>query len=587
MTEYTGGEIIARYLVKEGVPYVAGIPGHGCLGLVDAFKEESDKLKVIQVRHEQAACFLADGYYRASGKPLAVFTSIGPGATNTITGISTAYVDSSAMVIFNGEAHTYMFGTGVLQEIERQRWADFHSIARPIVKRSWRVTRVDQLPRVMRRAFNIATSGRPGPVQISLPMDVQAESADVEIPNPIDYRAFSRIRGDPEKIKLAADLLARAERPVILAGGGVIASGASQELVELAELIGAAVTTTMMGRGAIPEDHPLSALWGGSKGTTVGNKVSREADVLLAIGCRFADQTCSSYKPGVTFSIPPTKLIHVDIDPQEIGKNYPVELGIVGDAKTTLRSLTDVLTISMKKGKYTDLPYFRTLQKAKEDWNKKLETLTKLKEQPMTTTQFLKEARKFLDRDAIVVTSAGHAQADLISFPIYESRTNITSGGFSTMGFCTPACIGAKLAKPDKQVIGIEGDGSFFMTLSELATAVQYDVPIVICVLNNYGWLSIRDLQIDVYGKERAYATEFLNDGTMEKYAPDFSKVAETFGCYAERVRSPGEIQGALKRAFESGRPSVVEVFTAYEHPRSEGLATGWWDVPIPTYLKK
>jgi len=588
MTLLTGGEVVAKYLIREKVPYVAGIPGHGNLGLVDAFKENSNELEVIQVRHEQSACFLADGYYRVTGRPLAVFTSIGPGATNTVTGLATAYVDSTAMIVFDGETHSYMYGVGVLQEIERQHWADFHSIVRPVVKRTWRVGRVDQLPRVLQRAFALALTGRPGPVQISLPMDVQAEATDVEIPEPAKRRPIGRVAGDLEQVSKATDLIAMAQRPVILAGGGVITADASQELVDLAEFIGAPIITTMMGKGAIPEDHPLCALCAGAKGTTVGNKIAREADVLIAVGCRFEDQTTSSYKPGVTFNIPPTKLIHIDIDPYEIGKNYPVEVGIVGDAKAVLQSLIEVIRKKIEKRKYKDSPYFMEFQKAKEEWQKRIESIAKSDQIPMTTSRFLAELRKALRPDAIVTASAGHSQGQLLQeFPVYYPRTHISSGGFSTMGFAIPAGIGAKLAKTDKEVVTLDGDGSFMITQSELATAVQYDVPIVSCVLNNYGWLSIRDLQMDVYGKERKYVTEFIRKKTGKLYNVDFVKLGQAYGCYTERVDKPEDVQEAIKRAFKSGQPSLLEIPTAYEHPTSEGLSAGWWDVPIPRYLKR
>ena len=589
MPDYTGGEIIAEYLIKEGVPYVVGIPGHGNLAMVDAFKDREDSLKIIQVRHEQAAVHLADGYYRASGRPLFCFTSIGPGAYNTVVGIATAFVDSSAVVVASGEAHTYMFGRGVLQENERKYWADTLSVMRPITKRVWRVTRVDQLPFVIHQAFRISTTGRPGPVHIFIPMDVQADSVNVEIPEPTKHRSAGRVRGDPLLVKRAAEILAGAERPVILAGGGVIASNASRELVELAEYLGAAVITTMMGKGAIPEDHPLCAFYAGSKGSSCGNKLASNADVLLAVGCRFADETTSSYKHGVSFSIPPTKLIHVDIDPNEIGKNYPTEVGIVGDAKAVLQQIIEALKAMMNKRKYEDLPYFRKIQELKREWKKILEPLQKSDKIPMTTSRFLFELRKALNRDAIVVGAAGHAQAQLFQeFPVYGPRTHISSGGMSTMGWAVPAALGVKLAKPDKQVVAVCGDGDFQMTCQELATAVQYEIPVVYCVLNNYGWLSIRDLQLDVYGVNRGFATEFRKKSTGELYNPDFLKLAEAFGCNAKRVEKPDEAVPAVKEALAlTDQPTVIEVPTQYEYPWSEGKNAGWWDVPIPTYLKK
>ena len=579
----TGGEIIAEYLIKEGIPYIIGIPGHGCLGLIDALKGKEDRIKVLQVRHEQSAVHLADGYYRISGKPLAVFTSIGPGAINTAVGVATCYVDSTPVLVITGEAHTYMFGRGVLQEIERAHDANFPRMLEPVVKRWWQVTAVEQLPGVLDKAFNQMLSGRRGPVLISLPMDVQAGSADVEI-GKAKRRAENRFFGDPKDIDEATSLLLKAKRPVILAGGGVITSGASSELKELAEFLQAAVITTMMGKSSFPEDHPLYAWHTGSKGTSCGNKVSSSADVLLAVGCRFADLTTSSYRKGVSFSIPPTKLIHIDIDPGEIGKNYPVEVGIIGDAKSVIQQLVEKLRNSSKPLKRDS--YVEEIRQLKEEWVQSLRELRESSKVPVTISRFLKELREFLPRDGIVLTSAGHSQAQILQeFLFYSPRTLVTSGGFSTMGFTVPAALGVKLAAGKRPVIGVLGDGDFLMTVQELATAVQYNIPVVYAVLNNMGWLSIRDLQFDIYGKERGMATEFFGkEGGL--YSPDYVAIAHAFGAYGERIQKGEEVKPALERAFASDKPAVIEVVVNREHPYSGGKAAGWWDVPIPSYLK-
>jgi len=580
----TGGEIIAEYLIKEEIPYIVGIPGHGCLGLVDAFKGREDRIKVLQVRHEQSAVHLADGYYRFSGKPLAVFTSIGPGAVNTAVGVATCYVDSTPVLVITGETHTYMFGRGVLQEIERTHDANFPKILEPIVKRWWQVTKVEQLPEILDKAFNQMLSGRRGPVLISLPMDIQAESANVEI-GKARRRAESTGLGNSDDIDKAVNLLLKAKRPVILAGGGVITSGASSELKALAEFLKSAVITTMMGKSSFPEDHPLYAWHAGSVGTRCGNKISSSADILLAIGCRFADLTTSSYKKGTSFSIPPTKLIHIDIDPGEIGKNYPVELGIVGDAKQVLQQLIEGLKDASKPLQRED--YVAEIRRLKEEWFQEMKELWESSRIPITMARFLKELREFFPRDGILLTSAGHSQMQVLQeFAFYYPKTLITSGGFSTMGFTVPAALGVKLAAGERPVIGVLGDGDFLMTVQELATAVQYDIPVVYAVLNNMAWLSIRDIQFDTYGKERGLATEFFNK-KGELCSPDFAAIARAFGAYGERIQKGEEVKPALERAFASGKPAVIEVVVNREHPYSAGKFTGWWDVPIPSYLKK
>jgi len=580
----TGGEIIRECLIKEKVPYLVGIVGHGSLGLVDAFIGYEDKIRILQVRHEECAAHLADGYYRASGKPLAIFTSIGPGATNTITGVATAYVDSTAMLVITGDTHTHMFGRGTLQEVERHHDADFPRIMEPIVKRYWQVNRVDQLPHIMQRAFNYMLTGRPGPVLIDLPMDVQSAAAEVEIPESSSHNPRGRISGDLKEIEKAANLLFNAKRPVILAGGGVITSGASDELKELAEFIGAAVITTMMGKGAFPQDHSLDAWHAGSKGTTCGNKLANSSDVLLAVGCRFADETTCSYRKGIAFSIPPTKLIQVDLDPNEIGKNYPVEVGIVGDAKEVLGQILQVLRENKKKKDYKNTPYFNEIQNLKKEWFASLKKFQNPDKVPMTMSCFLKELRKFLDRDAFVVSSSGNAQAQILQeFPFYEPKTYITSGGFSTMGFSLPAALGVKLACPDRQVIAVVGDGDFVMTMQELATAVQYNIPVVVAVVDNIGWASIKDLQMGVFGN-RPIATDFTKDNG-DLYTPDFVTIAKGFGMYSERIEKANEVKEALKRAFASGGPALIHVMINREWPYSE--TAGWWDVPVPAYLSE
>jgi acetolactate synthase-1/2/3 large subunit len=582
--QLTGGEIIAEYLIKENVPYVVGIPGHGILGVVDAFKDRQDKIKTLMIRHEQSAVHLADGYYRVTGQPLAVFTSIGPGAINTAIGIATAYVDSTAVLVITGDTHTHMHGKGVLQEIERQHSSNFPRIMEPIVKRYWTPTNVAQLPHIMQRAFGYMMTGRRGPVLIDMPMDVQCNSADVTIPDPENRKLFGKILPDPVAIDKAVELLSRSKRPVILAGGGVISADACGELLQLAETLGAAVVTTMMGKSAFPENHPLYGWHTGSKGTTCGNKLTSSADVLLAVGCRFADETASSYKHGVSFSIPPTELIHVDIDESEIGKNYPCKVGIVADAKSALSQINDALKDTLVVDKRF---YAMEIGQLVADWLESMREFREYDKTPTTISRMLKELREFLDDDAIVVCSSGNTQAQILQeFPFYQPRTCLTTGGFSTMGFTVPASLGAKLAFPDRQVIGVLGDGDFMMTMQELSTAVQYNIPVVIMIANNMGWISIKDLQTAAYGADRTFATDFVKqDGSI--YSPDFKTIAEAFGCFAQKIDNGDDVKPALQKAFNSGKPSVIEVIVERDFPFSGGKVAGWWDVPIPTYLRE
>jgi len=582
----TGGQIIAESLIGEGVPYAIAIPGHGNLALCDAFIGR-DEIELLPCMQEMAGVHMADGYYRATGRPLAVLTSIGPGAINTAIGVANAFVDSVPVLVITGSAHTYMRGKGLLQEIERGHDANFARMLEPVVKRYWTPHSPAQLPGIMRRAFNLMMSGRRGPVLIDLPMDVQAESADVELFGHTVHHPTGEVHGDPRAIEEAAELLAEARRPVILVGGGVRAAGAEHELLHLAEVLGAAVVTTLMGKGSFPEDHPLSAWLGGSKGTTVGNNTTQKADVILAVGARFADETASSYRHGSTFAIPPTKLIHIDVDAQEIGKNYPVEVGIVADAKWAMAALAEILEDRIGGRDFHDLPRVKALQKERDKWLGRVGKLQRSTRVPVTISRALMEIREALPPDACVVTSSGNAQAQLLQeFPFTMSGTCVSAGGFSTMGFALPAAIGIKIARPERHVAAIVGDGDFMMTMQEMATAVQVGAKVVAIVLNNSGWIAIKDLQMAAFGKGRAIGTDFTNP-KGKLYSPDFKAAASAFGWSSERVSRPGQVGPAVSRALKSGKPALVEVIVNREYPHSGSPAVGWWDVPVPTYLKQ
>jgi len=591
MPYYTGGEIITKYLIQEGIKYVVGIPGHGNLPLVDAFYRNKSEIQIIQPKQEMSGVHLAVGYYRVTGNPLCVFTSIGPGAINTAIGLADAFVDSMPVLVITGDTHVHMRGKGVLQEIERKRDSDMPRILEPIVKRSFQVDTVGQIPSIMQRAFNYMLTGRRGPVAIDLPIDTQAAAIETLIPNPLERRAMSRVWGDPTIIKKAAYLLKNAKRPVFLLGGGIVASEAFDEIKELAEKIGAGVVSTMMGKDAFPNDHPLFCWATGSKGTTVGLKMTSNSDVLLAVGCRFADETASSYRDGISFSIPPTKLIQIDIDPHEIGKNYPVSVGIVGDVKACLQQILEELVDYSINYKETD--YFNEMQEDKKSWFNSLDDFRDDSKIPVMISTVIREIRKFFDRDSIIVTSSGNVQAQMIQeLEFYEPKTCITAGGFSTMGYGVPAAIGAKLGsidigKPNRQVVALVGDGDFMMTISELSVAVQLGLSnLFFIVLNNYGWIAIKDLQQAAFGEDRGYGTAF-EDNNGNTYSPDFAEIAEAFGCYAEKVSKKEEIIPALERGTKSNKPVVIEILVNQNFPFSGSLTAGFWDVPPPAYLKE
>jgi acetolactate synthase I/II/III large subunit len=582
VTKRTGGEIVRDRLLAEQVPYLVGIPGHGIVAMIDAFRTVQDEIKILQVRHEQSAVHLADGYYRVAGKPLAVFTSIGPGALNTAIGLGASYVDSTAVMVISGETHTYMEGRGVLQELERKRPADVPSVLEPLVKAAYRPRSQSALYEDMADAFKQMTTGRPGPTFVSLPMDVQAESDDVPDAVATSERGSEDLSAEASaSVNDAVKLLSEAERPVIVAGGGVTLANAESALLELAERTGAAVVTTLQGKGCFPEDHSLYGWHLGTKGTSIGNALTTSADVILAVGTRFTDQVASSFRAGTTFATDKTSLIQIDIDSRELGKNYSVEVGIRGDASQAISAINSGLAEHEHVADYESSDYFAEIQQLRQTWLDETAELRESGAVPSTVPRFYKELRDVLNRDAIVVTSSGHAQACVLEFPFYEPKTNLTSGGFSTMGWAYPAALGAKLAAPDKQVVAVIGDGDFMMTMQEMATAMEYDINVVVVLLNNYGWYSIRDLQMAEFGEDRAMATDW-----DEKKSPDFVAIAKGFGLYSESVEQPDDIQAAVNRAVAYDGPSLIEVKVARDFPNSGSTVVGWWDVPIPTYLE-
>ncbi|MGB0121090.1 MAG: thiamine pyrophosphate-binding protein [Solirubrobacterales bacterium] len=580
----TGGEFVAEYLISEDIPYIFGIPGHGDMAAFDAFKDRADKITMIAPKHEQAAAHMADAYYRASGKPLATMTSIGPGSLNIATGLATAFIDSIPVVSFTGGPQTYMLGKGVLQELERQQDNVFPHIMQPMVKRNWDVQHVDLLADVLPRAFNTALSGRPGPVHIELPMDVQANITDMPLPDPAERRATSQVvRPDSDAVDKAAAKLLSAKRPVILAGGGCLEAEASAELRAVAEYLDAAVVVTMMGKGVFPEDHPLAAEHTGSNGTAVGNHMTRNADVILAVGTRFAEQTSSSYLDGMSFSIPPTEIVHFDIDATEIGKNYPTAVGVVCDAKAGLSDLLDALQDHAGPQGVSRPAYREEISTCRQQWH---EALVGRWTDNLSLSRVLHTMREELPREAIAIASAGHPQIQAFQeFLSYEPRTWLSPGGYSTMGYTMPAAIGAKLACPDVPVVGFAGDGDLQQTIQELAVAAETGAAPIIACMNNTGWLSIRDFQRGMFGEDRGFSTEFRARKGNQLMPVDFTAIAKAYNCGSERVETPGQVAGAIQRAIASEGPYLIEFMLSRDPADTEGVNIGHWDLPKPAYL--
>lgn len=539
--EMTGAKAVVESLRRENVKVIFGIIGGAILPVYDALLDSG--IRHILSRHEQCAAHAADGYARASGKPGVCMATSGPGATNLVTGIANAYMDSSPVIALTGQVNTnggntsYMIGKDAFQE------ADIIGITTPITKFNYQVRNPAEIPKIMKMAFYIATTGRPGPVLIDLPKDVQTSSAEMVFPESIKIRGY-RVITDPNplQVKRAAELLINAERPIILAGGGVTISGAHQELLDLAELLMAPVATTYMGKGCFPENHPLSLGHIGMHGNPVANKLILEADVLLAVGTRFADRSTGRLDKFCVDA----KKIHIDIDPAEIGKNVEVDVPIVADAKKALRAVYDLLLDKIKRRE--DSAWMRRVKEVKSQLS-----LNVVDNGSLRPPIILKSLRKLLPEDAIVTTEVGQNQMwAALHFPVIKPRTYITSGGLGTMGFGFPAALGAKVARPDKIVVDIAGDGSFIMTEQELACSVEENIPVIVVIFNNSMLGMVAQWQRLFY--DRRYIAVKLGK------VPDFVKLAEAYGAQGIRVGSLCEFEKAVKDAMNSDVTTVIDV---------------------------
>ncbi len=536
MVKMTGAEALLEALKKEKVNVIFGIPGGAILPVYDMLYDFD--IRHILMKHEQCAAHAADGYARASGRPGVCMATSGPGATNLVTGIANAYMDSSPVVALTGQVPRPMIGKDAFQE------ADIVGITTPITKYNFQVKRASDIPKTVKTAFYIATTGRPGPVLVDLPKDVQTETAEMEFTDNIEIRGY-KPKHDPHplQVKKATEMLIQAERPVILAGGGVILSNASSELSKISELLMSPVTTSLMGKGCFPENHPLSLGMVGMHGTVAANKLILEADVLLVVGLRFSDRTTGR----LDMFCPDAKIIHVDIDSAEIGKNAKVDLPIVADAKKALETIYQLLIQQVKKKE--DSPWLKRVQELKEQ----LQNRANNNKTGLKPSRLLEDLRKDLPEDAIVTTEVGQNQMwAAVHFKAYRPRTFISSGGLGTMGFGFPASLGAKVACPDKPVVDIAGDGSFIMTEQDLATSVLENIPVTVIVLNNSMLGMVAQWQRLFYN--RRYSASEL------KGIPDFVKLAEAYKAQGFRVESLDEFSEVVKKAIKSDVTTVIDV---------------------------
>ncbi|HZV45763.1 MAG TPA: biosynthetic-type acetolactate synthase large subunit [Thermodesulfovibrionales bacterium] len=538
----TGAEIFIESLKREGVKHIFGYPGGVILNIFDLLYEDKD-LQLILTRHEQGAVHAADGYARSTGKPGVVLVTSGPGATNTVTGIATASMDSIPLVVFSGQVPTMLIGNDAFQE------ADIVGISRPCTKYNYLAKDVKDISRIVREAFHIAMTGRPGPVLIDLPKDVTSSKAEFTWPE-ITIRSYNpTYEGNKWMISQAAQLIAKSKKALIIAGGGVILSGAHKELKELAEITNTPVTMTLMGLGGFPGTHPLSLGMPGMHGTYYANKSIQEADLLIAIGMRFDDRVTGKLDEFA----PHAKIIHIDIDPTSIKKNVRVDVPIVGDVKRVLTVLNRILKEDTKE----------QWDEVRKAWLRQIDVWRQ--ERPMSYTydeevikpQFVVEKIFELTRgDAIISTEVGQNQMWAAQFYKFDKpRMWLTSGGLGTMGYGFPAAIGAQIAHPNKLVIDIAGDGSIQMNIQELATAVINKLPVKVAILNNRYLGMVRQWQELFFNERYSY--------THLEVVPDFVKLAEAYGAVGLRATKPNEVEPVLKEAFKI-KKTVFMDFVVY-----------------------
>jgi acetolactate synthase-1/2/3 large subunit len=583
MAKMRGADIIAEYLVKEKVPYLFGLCGHGDIGFLDAFYDRQDKIKALTVRHEQAAGHMADAYFRVAHKPVATFTSCGPGSTNLPTALASAMMDSSAFLAITGNVPTSQFGRSPFQETGRHYQAEFPNVIRPYVKKSYQPTRVDMIPLMIRQAFKTMLTGRTGPVNIDIPLNCFVEEADVEVPEPELWRGGINCRsaGNPELVERALDLLLGTDKPCIIAGHGAVLSEAAPELRRLVDLLNLPVATTANGKGIIPADHPLSLGAVGRNGSYMANEACRSCDVLLALGVKFDDRQSSAWIPGYTFNIPPTKLIHVEIDPDEMARNYPPTLGILGDAKAFLKELLKLAETKVKKDKKRNKAWLDEIQNWRKGWEEFNRPNLNSTVVPIRPERLVRDIREVMPRDAILISDVGEHHNWLLQFyDVYEPGGMLQSWGFASMGFGVCGVLGAKLAAPGKVCVSVCGDGGFMMTPHILCTAVEYDIPAVWIVWNNYGWNVIRH-QANGAWPGREIVTSFKRDETGEFYNPDFAALAKACGADGAKVGKPGDFKEVFHQAIKSNKPFVIDVVV---DRNAKAPSTGTWVLPPFTH---
>jgi acetolactate synthase-1/2/3 large subunit len=547
---------LVKYLEDRGVSHLFGLCGHTNIAVLTALTNSS--IKFVNVRHEQIASHAADGYARVKKETAVVLSHLGPGLTNAATGVANAALDSIPMVVIAGDIPSHYYGKHPHQEVNLHADASQFEIYRPFVKRAWRVDRPDLFPEILEKAFQLAASGRPGPVLVSVPMDIF--SMEVEVALFDRLKAHTKVLQKPSIDDETADrillTLTGAEKPLLYVGGGVLLADAAEELAQLVEHLSLPVAHSLMGKGALPDDHPMTLGMTGFWGTKYINDSCLAADYILGLGTSFKEADCSSWEAGYTFNFPTTKLIHIDIDPDEIGRNYPCEIGVVADLKNALRVLNKAARRLYPEGRKNDALRAEIAQ-YRVDYKATNAEAAASDQWPMRPERILAEVRQVLPRDAIITTDVGWNKNGVgQQFPIYTPGSILTPGGFATMGFGAPAAMGAKLAAPERVVVSLVGDGGFGQNPALLATAFEEDIAVIWVIMNNYAFGTIAGLQKAHFGT--TLGTVFEKNGVP--YSPDYAAIARAYGVDGVKVENAAGFKPALEAAIASGRPCVIDV---------------------------
>jgi len=585
-----GGELIAEYLIKQKVPYIFGICGHGNVGILDPLYAVRDKLKLVSPRHEQCAGHMADGYFRVKHQPVATLTSTGPGSANLVMSLATALSDSSAFLAITSNVPTSQMNRAPFQEIYKHNQADFPQVVRPVVKRAFQPTRVDMLPLALRQGFDTMVTGRPGPVNIDVPYNVYQEEDEVAVPPPSHVFGQHRPGASDADLAKVVDMLAEAVRPVLFIGHGATLSEAGPEITQLQQSYGIPVITSPNGMGCVPADDPLTLGFIGRNGAYPANQAGRHADLVLTIGTRFDDRSSSSWHPGYSWNFPKTKLVHVDLDPQELGRNYPPTLGLIADAKVFTAQLLQALGLREQRGAPPLKKQYSEWRAEVAGWWKEWEAFVRPNFTKQTTPlrpEYVVDAMlKVLPDDAILTCDSGvHHNWFMQFWRPKRAQSMLNSWGYSSMGFGVCSVMGAQLAAPERPCISVCGDGGFTMTPYVVATAVEYGLPCIWIVWNNFSWAAIRDIQVGMFGG-RELGTAFYPGGHYgqtegKKYNPDFAAWARACGADGVTITKSGDLAGALQQAIRNKRPCVLDVHVDAEvRPPS----TGTWELPPTPY---